>query len=239
VFVKAYSPSVRDAARELRRQGRSIKSIAREFHIAQSTASGWVRDVPLREEQRRRLAALTDRQRAGLLTSARRARQARLHAQDLGRLVALVDEPLHRAGCMLYWAEGSKKRNAVVFTNSDDDMMRFFLRFLRECYGVTDEQVRLSVNCFLNNGKTLAEIEAWWLARLDLPASSLATATVNRPSSASKGVRRPLVHGTARLVVHSTRIVQSIYGAIQEYAGVQRPEWVDLGSKEVGSSSGQ
>jgi predicted transcriptional regulator len=237
--VKPYPPSVRDAARELRGQGRSIKTIARELHLSPSTVSGWVRDVSLTEEQRERLAALTDRQRAGLLTSTTRAREARLNAQALGRLVARVDESLHRAGCMLYWAEGSKKRNAVVFTNSDDGMMRFFLRFLRECYEVTDDQVRLSVNCFLDNGKTLEEIEAWWLSGLGLPRSSLATATVNRPSSASRGVRRPLVHGTARLTVHSTRIVQSIYGAIQEYAGVQRPEWVDLGSKEVGSSSGQ
>ncbi|HEV3378530.1 MAG TPA: hypothetical protein VG126_14770 [Thermoleophilaceae bacterium] len=34
--------------------------------------------------------------------------------------------------------------------------------------------------------------------------------------------------GTARVVVHSTFIVQSIYGAIQEYARMTRPEWVDL-----------
>jgi transposase-like protein len=230
VFVIAHPPQVRQAARELRSQGRSIKAIARELHIAQSTASVWVHDVPLTEEQRERLAALTDRQRAGLATSTRRAREARLQAQALGRLVARVDEPLHRAGCMLYWAEGSKNRNAVIFTNSDDGMMGFFLRFLRECYEVTDDQVRLSVNCFLNNGKTLREIEAWWLGSLGLPPSSLAKATVNRPSSASKGVRRPLVHGTARLTVWSTRIVQSIYGAIQEYAGIERPEWAELRS---------
>ena len=28
--------------------------------------------------------------------------------------------------------------------------------------------------------------------------------------------------------VHSPFIVQSIYGAIQEYAGIDRPEWLDL-----------
>lgn len=37
-----------------------------------------------------------------------------------------------------------------------------------------------------------------------------------------------LPYGTARLAVHSTFIVQSIYGAIQEYACVARPEWLDL-----------
>jgi hypothetical protein len=32
-------------------------------------------------------------------------------------------------------------------------------------------------------------------------------------------------------VVYSTEIVQSIYGAIQEYAGCTRPEWSELGSE--------
>jgi hypothetical protein len=36
-----------------------------------------------------------------------------------------------------------------------------------------------------------------------------------------------LVYGTASVSVHSTAIVQSIYGAIQHYAGIDRPEWVD------------
>jgi hypothetical protein len=50
-------------------------------------------------------------------------------------------------------------------------MMRFFLGFLRDCYEVADEQVRLSVNGFLNNGKTLEEIEgggwsAWTFRRV-------------------------------------------------------------------------
>jgi hypothetical protein len=93
---------------------------------------------------------------------------------------------------------------------------------------VRDERIALSVNCFLGNGLTLAEIEAWWLAQLELPATCLRKAIVNRPSRSSKGVRTPLVHGTARLTVNSTSIVQSIYGAIQEYGGFDRPEWAEL-----------
>lgn len=136
---------------------------------------------------------------------------------------------------MLFWAEGSRQRNHVTFTNADSDMVRFFLRFLRDCYGVTPEQVCLSVNCHLGNGLTLDEIERWWLERLNLPRACLRTAAVNRPSSASRGVHRPLIYGTARLVVHSTAIVQSIYGAIQEYAGCSRPEWTELGSGRRGA----
>jgi hypothetical protein len=222
----------------LRAQGLSIKAIARELHIAQSTCSLWVRDVPLTEEQRLRLAGLSDRQHAGLETTRRRAREARLEGQQLGRVIARVQEPLHLAGCMLYWAEGAKSRNQVAFVNSDVDMMRLFMGFLRECCAVRDEQIRFSVNCHLGNGLELEEIERWWLEQLALPTTCLQTAIVNRASSASKRVRKPLIYGTGRITVNSTRLVQSIYGAIQEYTGIDRPEWVDLGTRQ-GASSGQ
>jgi hypothetical protein len=38
--------------------------------------------------------------------------------------------------------------------------------------------------------------------------------------------RNKLPYDTSRLTVHDTRIVQSIYGSIQEYAGFERPEWL-------------
>ena len=130
---------------------------------------------------------------------------------------------------MLYWAEGAKCRNAVVFVNSDADMMHLFLRFLRECYGVCNDTVALSVNCHVGLDHDASEITRWWLARLGLPWSCARSPTVNWPSPASRRRRgHVLPYGTARVAVHSTFVVQSIYGAIQEYAGIGRPEWVDL-----------
>ena len=73
---------------------------------------------------------------------------------------------------------------------------------------------------------SLAEIEAYWLETLELPATCLRASIVNRPSSASRRRGRTLVYGTGRLSVASTAVVQSIYGAIQEYAMLDRPEWL-------------
>lgn len=128
---------------------------------------------------------------------------------------------------MLFWAEGSKQRNSVAFSNSDVAMHQHFARFLRECYDVPDDRIRLSVNCYLGNGLSLAEIEGWWLNELRLPRVSLRAAVVNRASRATRFRRNRLLYGTARLAVHSTFITQSIYGAIQEYTGMDRPEWLD------------
>ena len=35
-----------------------------------------------------------------------------------------------------------------------------------------------------------------------------------------------LPYGTARISLNRTSVLQSIYGAIQEYAGIARPEWL-------------
>jgi hypothetical protein len=209
----------------------SIKAIAARLSVSPSSVSRWVRHVELTPRQREALAAAS-RQAAGRLQGAAarrdRAREWRRAAQEHGRSRARVAEPLHVEGCMLYWAEGSKLRNVVAVTNADPDLLRVFVLFLRRCYAVPLDALTLSVNCHLGNGLAVREIEDWWLARLGLPRPALRAATVNRPSRASRGRRgNVLPYGTARVCLYSTFVVQSIYGAIQEYAGIDRPEWLE------------
>lgn len=130
---------------------------------------------------------------------------------------------------MLYWAEGSKDRNSVKFVNSDREMVRFFLRFLRECMRVDRERLTLRLNVYLNNGLTLREIEDHWLWGLELPRSCLRKHQLNHmPTSSSGRKRRKLPYGVGTLrVKRSTHLVQHIYGAIQEYGGFDEPRWLD------------
>jgi hypothetical protein len=191
-----------------------------------------VRDIELTAAQQAALDArnpIRNGQQLGARNNSRRCREIRLAAQQHGRERLRAGDPSFVAGCMLYWAEGSKRRNSVTFTNADPDLVDAFLRFLRTWYGVTDDRVAFSVNCFVENGLTVEGIQEWWLDRLALPAYCLRTPAVNRLSSASKRLKGHILpYGTARLAVHSTFIVQSIYGAIQECAGIDRPEWLDL-----------
>lgn len=227
MFVK--SEERLEAQRLRGEEGLAITMIAARLGVSKSSVSRWVRDIALTPEQHAALRTRNPLYNAQLRGQGGRSRSARLErerAQLHGRELARRGDALHAQGCMLYWAEGTKSRNTVQFTNSDADMLELFLRFLRRCYGVRDDRVAFSVNCFTPDP---TEIVRWWLSRLGLPAGCARAATVNRPSRASRGRRgHVLPHGTARLAVYSTFIVQSIYGAIQEYAGVARPEWLDL-----------
>ena len=136
---------------------------------------------------------------------------------------------LYVAGCMLYWAEGDKGRHAVRLANSDPALIRHFAEFLRVEFGVSDEQFRITCNLFADHEARQSEIEGFWLATLGLGRASLCKSIVNRYSKYSKKKRKNrLPYGTCRVAVHSTEIVQTIYGSIQELAGFDRPAWLDI-----------
>ena len=76
--------------------------------------------------------------------------------------------------------------------------------------------------------KKQKEVEQHWLSSLGLPHASLRKSVVNVYSKYSQRKRvGNLPYGTCRVVVSRTRVAQSIYGAIQEYAGFERPEWLE------------
>ena len=77
------------------------------------------------------------------------------------------------AGCMLYWAEGSKTRNVAQLSNSDPQVVRFFVNFLRRFFDVQDEQFRVTCNLFADHLGEQEQIESFWLSVLSLPPQCL------------------------------------------------------------------
>ena len=219
-------------ARELRRdRGLPIKEIARQVGVAPSSVSVWVRDVPLTPEQLEALRQMNpayNRQLRGANRNAERGRDRRRRYQETGRAAARQREPLFIAGAMLYWAEGDKRsRNAARISNSDPELLRLFVRFLRVHFDVPDEKLRVTCHLFADHIQRQVEIEQHWLNVVELPRAFLNKSFVNVYSKYSQKKRRnKLPYGTCRVTVHSTEVVQSIYGAIQEYGGFERPEWL-------------
>ncbi len=220
----------RELARHLRySEGASIKEIAKRIGAAQSSISRWVRDIELTEDQREalRIAAYNGHVKGRTMNSALR-REARVLAQEEGRMLAANGDKLFVAGCMLYWAEGAKDRNQIKFTNSDPEMVRFFVSFLRTYWHLEEADIRITCNLFADHVDRQREIEQFWLDLAGLPRNCLCKSTVNVYSKYSKKKRQnKLPYGTCRVAVSRTRIVQSIYGAIQEIGGFTREAWLE------------
>lgn len=222
----------RAEARRLRHdEGLAIGEIARRVGVARSSVSVWVRDIELTRDQRATLQranpAYTSQLR-GAARNAERGRDRRLAHQVEGREMAGRLDPLHAAGVMLYWAEGDKgSKHSARLSNSDPELLRFFLRFVRETFAIPDRSLRVRCNLFADHLDKQRAIEEFWLDQLRLPPSCLTKSVVNVYSKHSQKKRQnTLPYGTARLCVHSTRVVQHIFGAIQEYGGFERPQWL-------------
>ncbi len=152
-------PEKRKHARELRRQGWSIKEITDELGVAKSSVSTWTRDIELTTEQQEALHKRRSPSHRGQFNGAKavaaKYREKRRRYQAEGRAKAREMDPLHLAGCMLYWAEGKKRKNTLAFTNSDAGMIAYFVdKFLRQCLGIADQDITIYLNAYLGNGLT-------------------------------------------------------------------------------------
>jgi hypothetical protein len=129
---------------------------------------------------------------------------------------------------MLFWAEGSKARNKAEIANADPEVIKLFANFLRTYFDVPDEKFRIACNLFADHLEKQREIEDFWLGVVGVPRACLTKTMVNHDSRYSQKKRRnKLPYGTCRVTVASTQIAQHLYGAIQQYGGFERREWLD------------
>jgi len=222
----------REQARILRKtNGESVSTIARLLGVSKGSVSLWVRDIPLNPKQKKRLL---QNEKEGLsigrLTASRKLRQTFLEQrkkfQEAGAKRVKKEDAFYIAGCVLYWAEGSKKRNDLVFTNTDSRMMRFFVDFLRKCFLVRNDQLRVSVQYHTHGGVSERKIRDYWMGVLDTPESCFRKfAQVHIRGKKGKS-RLGINYGICRVSVHRTDVVQTIYGSIQGFAGFSEPEWL-------------
>jgi transcriptional regulator with XRE-family HTH domain len=222
----------RELARRIRREeGAPINEIASRVGVAKSSVSAWVRDIELTAEQRQALLDRNpayNRQLSGWTRLAERRRAERIAFQEEGRRRARLREPDFVAGCMLYWGEGSKARNQLQFCNSDPVMARFFVEFLKNYFGLSGDEIRITCHLFADHVEDQKNVEQYWLDTLRLPPESLRKSVVNVYSKYSKRKRvGNLPFGTCHIVVSRTWVLQTIYGAIQEIGGFTREAWLE------------
>jgi hypothetical protein len=162
-------------------------------------------------------------QNAGARSNSDKFRTQRYIYQQAGREHARMGNRLHLIGCMLYWAEGAKKKNKVYFVNSDPNMMTLFMRFLREEMHIVDETISVHIHCHTDDPEEMRRIECYWLDLLKLPETCLRKTQIKKGSNTRRNI---LLNGVCGVAVYSTELTHHIYGAIQEYGGFENPAWL-------------
>lgn len=143
----------------------------------------------------------------------------------MGRAKAREKTPLHMAGCMLYWAEGAKRNAAAVrLINADPNMIKLFVRFLREELKVKDELINVSVQCHTIDTVERERIKQYWLDLLDLPETNFRSMRTKVGSNKHFRTNK-FPNGFCLIEVYRLQVLHHILGAIQEYGDFDNHEW--------------
>ncbi|MER5969313.1 hypothetical protein ABT112_06155 [Streptomyces sp. NPDC002055] len=172
---------LRERARELRRAGETYDAIAARLGVSKSSVSLWVRDLP-KPDRRADHARLMAEARWAPHRRARditRQQTKLAAAQQVGRL---TDRELFLIGVGLYWSEGTKSKPArpserVRFINSDPDMIRVYLAWLR-LLGVGRE--RLGFHVAIHESADAAAAERYWAELVGADAAAFGATTLKR-----------------------------------------------------------
>jgi len=123
------------------------------------------------------------------------------------------EESIKIAGVMLYWAEGTLKGNTVDFANSNAEMVRFFLRFLREVCGIKEKRLRIYLYAYpYQNIETL---KLYWYRVTGIPLRQFTKPYIRK--STPNLSNRKLPYGTIHIRYNDKRLLELIKSWIGEY----------------------
>ena len=217
-------------AYKLRLSGKSYTEIKKALGIPKATLSTWFNGLILsdklknsinRRTQEKSLAGLIERNQRQTTLAQERARRFRIEAStEVGELSS---GDLLLLGSALYWAEGYKRpiiRNGkevthhkVSLTNSDVNLVKLFLRFLREYCDVPEERIRASLRAFRH--QNAKELQGYWQRETKIRPENFGKIYFGiSKSSLGKRPFNRLPHGVIQVTVADTKLFYKIMGYI-------------------------
>lgn len=110
--------------------------------------------------------------------------------------LGVADRQLLTTGVMLYWAEGSHPKGKAIldFANSNPDMVRIYIRFLREICGVREDRLRMYLYAYAN--QNIEHLKRFWSKLANIPLKQFSKPYIRHDFRADKIGKMPygLVH---------------------------------------------
>ena len=218
--------SIREEAINYRKKGYSYNMISEKLGLAKSTLSDWLKEIPYRPnkkvEKRIKLNYLRIAQFKHNQRMASIKKMKELGKKELGKL---NKRDLWLLGIGLYLGEGTKLQENVQLTNSDPQIIKLTIEWLKEVYGLNMENFRIAVHVYPDN--SIEDAVNFWSKVTDIPKKQFSKTQVDRRTNKSHKKKRKLPYGTARLTVRANgkkefgvnfhrRIMGSVENAINQ-----------------------
>lgn len=167
----------KNKAIQLRREGLTYSEILKNVPVAKSTLSEWLRSIKLTKKQ---FHILTKKKMLSALRGSAEKKRLRIEKEEniikksLLEIEKLSDRENFLCGVMLYWAEGSKQKKTnvsvgVEFSNSDSNMLRFFIYWLHKYLNINFEDITFDIYLHINFENEKDVFVKYWSNELNFP----------------------------------------------------------------------
>ncbi|MFA5030100.1 MAG: hypothetical protein WC495_00740 [Patescibacteria group bacterium] len=127
---------------------------------------------------------------------------------------SLKNEKLKIAGTMMYWGEGTKNGNSVVLSNSDPEMIKLFLKFLRTVCGISENRLRIVLHYYANQEEL--SLKRYWCRLTRIPLVQFSKSFKHRSLPGS--YRQKSVYGTISLRYSDKKLLEVLNSWIHFYS---------------------
>jgi len=137
---------------------------------------------------------------------------------SLKQNLSLRDKELKIAGSMLYWTEGgranpTKRMWTVDFTNSNPQMIRLFLKFLRKICGIDEKRLRVLLYCYAD--QNIEALKKYWHKTTRIPLGQFTKPYVRKDFLLEKSGK--MKYGLVHVRYSDKKLLLQIEKWIEEY----------------------
>jgi predicted DNA-binding protein YlxM (UPF0122 family) len=132
---------------------------------------------------------------------------------QLKQLSSFEENDLKIAGIMLYWGEGAKRSGSVNFANSDPEMIKVFLLFLRKICGIDEKRMKILIHIYPD--QDYRSLENFWMTTTGIKKENFYRPHVHLGRVGTYKTKS--VYGTASISYCDSKLLKLILDWIGEY----------------------
>lgn len=235
--LQTIKTSQKQSAIELRARGMSYSEIQKIMPVPKSTLSMWVRKIEFSKIHKIRLEK--KRLQAGLAATEERRKKRRQEIFEVRRLAAqdikeITKRELWLSGLLLYWSCSPMRsineyRKGVRFTNSNPDLVKFFLKWLIEVGNIDRNDIIFDLFVSEADRRRESFILSNWVRITDFPLKFFPHIYYLKNKTSIKKSSRFLGLGLLQIRVKKSSLLQRqidgwINGIIKQFWGMSERE---------------
>ena len=127
--------------------------------------------------------------------------------------LSAAEEQLKTAGLMLYWAEGTLLGSTVDLANSNPQIIRLFLNFLRDICGVDNRRLRIYLYAY--SYQDMNKLKSYWSTITGVPLAQFTKPYVRIGNPNVSG--RKLLYGLVHVRYNDKKLLDTIRKWVHDY----------------------